>query len=1091
MHQANPPPESHAKTLFEAWLHANDAGAQCDWTEFLAVHPAFADRLQQVRADYERAYAVLVGIGTAPAGDQLATMLDELGRTRDTGALTPLGTIARGGMGVIERVWDARLRRPLARKLVPCSIHGPHSSADRRRLSRFLQEARVSSQLQHPGILPIHDIGVDEQGHPYFTMPIVHGDHLGTVIRKLHAADSAWSLPRVLQVIVAVSEVVAYAHSKGVVHRDLKPQNVMVGRFGETFVMDWGVAKLIDCAAAPATNGDSVVLDSIATSTDVALNTLPGDVLGTPSYMAPEQASGALECMGPSIDQYAIGAILYEVIANRRPYSDAPETDTPEQLIATVRRAPPTPLERLVPKAPAELLAICAKAMQRDPIARYASVEALGTDLRAFLEQRVVRAHDTGPLASLGKWVRRHRGVAALLVLIVLLVAGGLAVVLALEKKRGARLQAANDELRRVDGELTTKVDELRREAYQQDLAFVQRAMAAGVDGGEVQRVLDDCDSDLRGWEWHYLRSLADQSQPVGPGYRAIAVSADGRYLAASNREYEVVLRELATGREVRRLACRAMVDTVSISTDNRYLAVASRDQMVRVLDIDSGAQHEVLVGAGPDNDLAFIADSAGLLTRMRSAQLAVIDPSNGTLHPGVGIATGTISALATHANGRVAVGDDCGAVSVFAGPDGALLTTWKVGSKPIVEVAFQGGDVIVASDVTRTVWRRALTGDAATRLGSARPTGEASRGQAFDPHGRLWGCGSATSIELLDLNTGQWLLLHGHTGRVEDFALTADGELVSTGEDGMTRRWRPREQPLPRAFRGLRGEVVSVSIAPDGHSVAAAVGTRVARLPLDGTERVEVEGHVGRIRRLRHTRDGTEVIAVGAERCLRLFDGGDLRTTRELFLEVAEASVLALAPDGTLLAGADRLSWDNMGLWDLAQGGGARPFSVAYVPADGCFSPDGAAFALAATDGCLHLLDTASRSERHRVVLSDLRLASVAWSADGALVAAGGRTPHQGWPIYLVEPRTGEVRGTLTGPSTAALCLRFTPDGRLVSGHEKGHVRVWDVARRRSLLELNLEGESRFSTLDLSSDGRILAVGTTAGEVFVWRLDR
>jgi serine/threonine protein kinase/WD40 repeat protein len=1099
-----PPSDKQARSLFEGWLSASEAGVQCGWSEFVQAHPTVTPELERLRSDYERARAALAYMASEPIGgaqepepESLAPALAAFGRPREPDSYALLGILARGGMGVIEQVWDTRLRRPLARKLVPIPVQGPHTPAERRRLGRFLQEALVSSQLHHPGILPIHDLGTDVNGHPFFTMPVVRGTHFGSVIREVHRGENGWNLPRALRVIVDVCEVVACAHSKGVVHRDLKPQNLMVGRFGETFVMDWGVAKVIDREARedepPATIAGSDMLESLAAKLAVGtcdpVGTLQGDVVGTPAYMPPEQANGELERMGPAVDQYSIGAILYEVLANRAPYSDIPETDTPERLIATVRHAPPTPLERLVPRAPSELVAICNKAMHRDPTRRYASVEALGADLRAFLELRVVSAYDAGPMASLGKWIRRNRGVAAMMILVALVIAGGLAVFLALEKHRGHLLAAANVALERAQLDHASKVEDLRREAYLNDLAFAQRALATGVDGGDVQRVLDSCADDLRGWEWRFLRSQADQSTRVSSEYGAVAVSSDGRYVAACTRDYEVVLRELDGGHEVCRIACRATVDSVAISPDNRWLAVAARDQLVYVMEIESGTLRETFVGAGNFNLLAFTPDARELLTRTGGTELTILALGADIRRPGVRTTAG-ITALATHATGRVALGDSRGTVSVFEEPDGELLAELHLSARAITQAAFQAEDLIVASDLDGRVWLHDLAASSTRRIDPREGRVPLLNGGcAFDARSERWACATATSIELLELSSGRWQVFHGHTGNVQRLAFTADGRLVSTGDDATTRLWTPRGHAFLRQVRDLGGAVAAVSVAPDRSSVAAAVGSRIVRLALDSLGRTEVEAQLGRIRRLRHLGAEGQIVAVGDYRCLRFFDQDELRLARNLYVEVAQSNVLALAHDGTLLTGADPPAWDNMYLWDLRPGGGARPFTVPYLPLDGCFSPDGTSFALVADDGCLHLFDTATRAERSRIVLSDLSTHSVAWSPDGTVVAVGGTTARQGWPIFLIDSSAGAVHGELTGPRSA-LALRFTADGRLLSGQDKA-VRVWEPASRRSLLEIALDTEGSLSTMDLSADGSVLAVGTSAGEVFVWQLDR
>ncbi len=321
--------------------------------------------------------------------------------------------IAAGGMGTIYRVWDPMLKRTLAKKVLGTRKRA--SSTTTTVVDRFLDEAQVTAQLDHPGIVPVHELGLDDEGRVYFTMALVRGRDFKAVIDLVHAGE--WTLPRALGVLQRVCEAVAFAHSKGVIHRDLKPANIMVGPFGQTYVLDWGLARVVDeDTARSAADDDSPTVRSgrhdPAGNDSSPFLTLEGDVIGTPAYMAPEQARGDLDHVGTRSDVYAIGAMLYHLLAGRMPYGDTDTTTWQDVLDATLT-GPPTPLSELSRDVPDELVAIQTRAMARDPGNRYESAHDLGEDLRAFLEDRVVRAHRTGAVAELSKWVQRNRLAAA------------------------------------------------------------------------------------------------------------------------------------------------------------------------------------------------------------------------------------------------------------------------------------------------------------------------------------------------------------------------------------------------------------------------------------------------------------------------------------------------------------------------------------------------------------------------------------------------------------------------------------------------------------------------------------------------------
>ena len=298
-----------------------------------------------------------------------------------------LGEVARGGMGVILRVWDTVLERPLAMKVLDTGSAAKRSGATEQERARFLAEARIAGRLQHPGIVPIHDLGVDEQGRVYLTMPCFEGRTLDEVFELTRTGGDGWTLERALRALSRVCEVMAYAHARDVIHRDLKPANVIVGECDAIHVVDWGLAKVLD----PSTDAHEPTGDASTTDAADAGQTLAGTVAGTPPYMAPEQAEGRVEEVTFRADVYALGAMLYRLLAGRAPYEPRQEREEPEspaRIVELIRRGPPTPLARLAPDAPAELVAISERAMAREPAHRYLSVEALARDLDAFLRTR-------------------------------------------------------------------------------------------------------------------------------------------------------------------------------------------------------------------------------------------------------------------------------------------------------------------------------------------------------------------------------------------------------------------------------------------------------------------------------------------------------------------------------------------------------------------------------------------------------------------------------------------------------------------------------------------------------------------------------
>jgi formylglycine-generating enzyme required for sulfatase activity/serine/threonine protein kinase len=425
---------------------------EVQFQSFCRQHPELAESLRSARAtfellrksvDQEGSPATAPGDATlnpdhininSPGGDTIA--MSEMPPGTDVGISPPLRyqiqkELGRGGMGVVIKAWDRKLRRDLAMKVILNDDSKDPGTSQRQTqatvLRRFMDEAQVTAQLDHPGIVPVHELGLDARGRAFFTMRLVKGRDLKSIFDLAFQGKEDWNETRVLGLILKACEAVAYAHAKGVIHRDLKPANIMVGKFGETYVMDWGLAKVLDASGAPRANSSPSTDPLLAAAHDEtdrvrrpasssAFMTMDGEAVGTPTYMPPEQAMGSVEKMQPASDVYSMGAILYHLIARQAPYEHLITGFTsPFTILKAVVQGPPKPLNDINPKIPGELVAICEKAMRRDPSKRYPNMIAMADDLRAYLEGRVVRAYETGAWAELKKWIKRNRMLASTL----------------------------------------------------------------------------------------------------------------------------------------------------------------------------------------------------------------------------------------------------------------------------------------------------------------------------------------------------------------------------------------------------------------------------------------------------------------------------------------------------------------------------------------------------------------------------------------------------------------------------------------------------------------------------------------------------
>jgi formylglycine-generating enzyme required for sulfatase activity/serine/threonine protein kinase len=372
------------------------------------------------------------------------------------------GELGQGGMGLVLRVHDQFLNRRLAMKVL--LQRGAPRDDDEKRLShqllgRFLEEAQVTSQLDHPGVVPVHELGLDQTGKVYFTMRMVKGRTASEVFADAFHRRGEWDLTRALEIVLKVCDTMSYAHDKGVLHRDLKPANVMVGRFGEVHVMDWGLAKVLgqqdrhDLRIRPDASTRVSRLET-ARKRDAesdagnSVVSMDGQQLGTPSYMSPEQARS--EDLDVRADVYSIGAMLYELVTGSPPYLPRGLRKPAYRILDDVVEGPPSPITKLRQDVPAELCAVIDKAMARARSERYASTAALAADVRAFLAQRVVAAYRTGAWQETKLWVKRNRPLAASLAAAVLLLVAGIAVAASLARSEAQARQEATQRANEV-----------------------------------------------------------------------------------------------------------------------------------------------------------------------------------------------------------------------------------------------------------------------------------------------------------------------------------------------------------------------------------------------------------------------------------------------------------------------------------------------------------------------------------------------------------------------------------------------------------------------------------------------------------------
>ena len=352
---------------------------------------------------------------------------------------------ASGGLGEIFVARDQEFGREVALK----EIQEPLAD-DAQLRARFVVEGAITGCLEHPGIVPVYSLGHHPDGRPFYAMRFIRGESLRAAITHLHADGPAdlgkqtFTLRQLLGRFVVVCNALAYAHSRGVIHRDVKPENIMLGPYGETLLVDWGLAKLVSAETAIESSpeciaplrAEGIVQPSVSASAPTEF----GAVVGTLAYMSPEQAAGLVDTLGPATDIYALGATLYVLLTGRTPFQQR----TPQEIRSDVMAGRfPSP-RQVNHTVPAPLAAICIKAMAIDPTRRYATSRQLADDLEAWMSDEPVKAWREPWRVRAGRWMRRHRmlvssGIATLLVALVSLTAGVVLLTAANERERSAK----------------------------------------------------------------------------------------------------------------------------------------------------------------------------------------------------------------------------------------------------------------------------------------------------------------------------------------------------------------------------------------------------------------------------------------------------------------------------------------------------------------------------------------------------------------------------------------------------------------------------------------------------------------------------
>ncbi len=1010
---------------------------------------------------------------------------------------------AKGGLGEVSVALDQELNREVALKEIQPQFANHQESRE-----RFVLEAEITGGLEHPGIVPVYGLGTYPDGRPFYAMRFIKGDSMKDALEHFHQPATKSQTPpgerriqlrKLLGRFIDVCNAMEYAHSRGVLHRDLKPGNIMLGKYGETLVVDWGLAKSMGKREIQSTE---VTLQPITSISSLAM-TQHGSPVGTPAYMSPEQAAGQLDKIGPASDIYNLGATLYHALTAHAPI----ESKNLATILLHVQQGKFTRPRQHDPTITRSLEAICLKAMALKPENRYPTARSLADDLEHWLADEPVTALPDMISDRLRRFARKHQGyVRAGLVglIVVAFVSNAASFVIDAERRKTADIAVKMTTLAEENASLAKEQQERAidlqralarnhfdrglgkyREGYYEEgiTELVQgHSLLPGQDplAGSYRRVILDRMTQAN-------RLIAAPSWHSGV-VSSVAFTPDGTRILSGSDDHMLRIWDAQTGASRGTPMQHRGLNCTAFSPDGTRIVSGSTDKTLRLWNSQTGAPiGDPMRHAAQINCVAFSPDGKRIVSGSQDAVLRIWDGGTGASisstmqHPG-GVSCITFSPDST----RIVSGGVDGTVRVWLVKGGIPLDKSMAHSGKVQCLAFSPDGTRVVSgseDESLCLWD-ARTG---LRLGEVMKHSGSVDCVAFSPDGNCVVSGSTDkTVRLWNARTstpqGQPM---PHAGRVLCVAFSPDGTRVASGSaDKSLQLWDSRTGALIGKPLQHFGDVNCVAFSPEGtRCVTGSADLRLRIWDLQ-TEALLYEPLIdsGPITSLAFNSTGTRIVSGGEGNTLQLWNTQTGAAIGEPLLHSDKVNCVAFSPDGNrVVSGSDD---QTLRLWNASTGAAlCEPLKHAGEVSCVAFSPDSNRVISGSADNTLHMWDAKTGAVHGKPMKHAGKVTCVAFSPDGAIVVSGSEDQT----LHRWDAKTGAAVGKPMLHFGIVTCLAYSPDGqRIASGSWDKTLRLWDANTGAPIGE-PLKHTEWVDCVAFSSDSKRVVSGSDDKTLRVW----